>query len=31
VGLGIVPRLLVQDTVNNICPNLTRGHEEYLQ
>jgi hypothetical protein len=32
MGLGNVPRLVVQDTVNNnICPNLTRGHEEYLQ
>jgi hypothetical protein len=31
VGLGIAHRLLVQDTVNDICPNLTRGHEEYLQ
>jgi hypothetical protein len=31
VGLGIVPRLLVQDTLNDICPNWTSGHEEYLQ
>jgi hypothetical protein len=28
---NIAPRLPVQDTTNDTCPNLLRGHEEYRQ